>query len=505
MTDPAKSRPTGEEPRISTGVPGLDDVLCGGLTPSRLYLLEGTPGTGKTTLALQFLLEGAARGERTLYVTLSETADELRAAAATHGWALDEIDIYELVDEMGLDPDSEQSILHPSEIELGETVREVIARVEDLKPDRVVFDSLSELRLLAQNPLRYRRQILALKRFFAKRACTVLMLDDKTSEAGDVQLHSIAHGVISLEQAPREFGSERRRLRIVKMRGIKFRGGYHDFALETGGIQVFPRLIAAEHHARFDSKGKSTGSAELDLLLGGGLVPGTNTLLLGPSGVGKTTTGVRCMLAALERGETATYFLFDEGLPTLLTRSATLGMDLAPHIEAGRLTMIQVDPAELSPGEFASVVREAVEGRGSTFVAVDSLNAYLHAMPGEEYLILQMHELLTYLNQKGVTTLLVLGQHGIVGEVRSDVDLSYLSDCILLFRFFEAKGEVRTALSVVKSRVNAHERSIRELRLGPGGVQVGEALGDFEGVLTGLPAYHGKVAMLSGASAGEAK
>lgn len=493
----ATSARSGSGPRISTGILGLDEVLCGGLTPDRLYLLEGTPGTGKTTLALQFLLDGAARSERSLYVTLSETADELRAAAATHGWALDGIDVYELVNELGLDPDSEQSILHPSEIELGETVREVIARVEDLQPKRVVFDSLSELRLLAQNPLRYRRQILALKQFFAKRACTVLLLDDRTSEAGDLQLHSIAHGVISLDQAPREFGSERRRLRIVKMRGIKFRGGYHDFVLETGGIQAFPRLIATEHHATFDPEARSTGSTELDLLLGGGLVPGTNTLLLGPSGVGKTTTGVRCMLAALERGETATYYLFDEGLATVITRSTLLGMDLRPHIEAGRLTITQIDPAELSPGEFASMVRQAVEERGSTFVAVDSLNAYLHAMPGEEFLILQMHELLSYLNQQGVTTLLVLGQHGVIGEVRTDIDLSYLSDCILLFRFFEAKGEIRTALSVVKSRVNAHERTIRELRLSAEGLQVGEALDDFEGVLTGLPAYRGKVAMLS--------
>ncbi|MFB0492090.1 circadian clock protein KaiC [Methylobacterium sp. OAE515] len=498
MTSTTTSRPTGEASRISTGVTGLDEVLCGGLTPSRLYLLEGTPGTGKTTLALQFLREGIARGERALYVTLSETADELGAAAATHGWDLDGIDVYELVDENGLDPDSEQSILHPSEIELGETVREVIARVEETKPDRVVFDSLSELRLLAQNPLRYRRQILALKRFFAKRACTVLMLDDKTSETGDVQLHSIAHGVISLEQAPREYGSERRRVRIIKMRGIKFRGGYHDFVLETGGIQVFPRLIAAEHHASFDARGKSTGSPELDLLLGAGLVPGTNTLLLGPSGVGKTTTAVRCMVAALERGESATYYLFDEGLATLLARSAMLGMDLAPHVEAGRLTITQIDPAELSPGEFSSLARQAVEERGASFIVVDSLNAYLHAMPGEEFLILQMHELLSYLNQQGVTTLLVLGQHGVVGEVRTDVDLSYLSDSILLFRFFEAKGEVRTALSVVKSRVNAHERSIREMKLTTGGIQVGEALTDFEGVLTGLPSYRGEMAMLTG-------
>lgn len=498
MTDTDTALPTSSAPRISTGVPGLDDILCGGLTPSRLYLLEGTPGTGKTTLALQFLREGAARGEATLYVTLSETGQELRASAATHGWSLDGIEVYELVNEMGLDPDSEQSILHPSEIELGETVREVIARVEALKPERVVFDSLSELRLLAQNPLRYRRQILALKQFFARRACTVLMLDDRTSETGDLQLHSIAHGVVSLEQTLREFGSERRRLRIIKMRGIKYRGGDHDFSLETGGIRVFPRLIAAEHHTPFDAKARSTGTGALDLLLGGGLVPGTNTLLLGPSGVGKTTTAIRCMLAALERGETATYYLFDEGLATLLARAITLGMDLTPHLATKRLTITQIDPAELSPGEFSSMVRQAVEERGSSFVVIDSLNAYLHAMPGEEFLILQMHEMLSYLNQQGVTTLLVLGQHGVIGEVRTDIDLSYLSDAILLFRFFEARGEVRTALSVVKSRVNAHERTIREMKLSAQGIQVGEALTDFEGVLTGLPSYRGSVAMLTG-------
>lgn len=484
--------------RASTGIAGLDEVLYGGLTPDHLYLLEGTPGTGKTTLALQFLREGAARGERGLYITLSETADELRNGAASHGWSLDGIEVYELVDEVGLDPDSVQTVLHPAEIEMGETVKAVMARVEDLNPTRVVFDSLSELRLLAQSPLRYRRQILALKHFLARRACTVLMLDDRTSDVSDEQLHSIAHGVISLEQSPREFGSERRRLRIIKMRGFKFRGGYHDFALDTGGLTVFPRLIAAEHHTKFDPTATSTGSAELDLLMGGGLVPGTNTLLMGPSGVGKTTTGVRCMLAALERGETATYFLFDEGLATLLTRAAALGMDLAPHIETGRLTIMQIDPAELSHGEFSSKVRDAVEVRCSTFVVIDSLNAYLHAMPGEEFLILQMHELLNYLNQQGVTTLLVLGQHGFVGEMRVDIDLSYLSDAVLLFRFFEAKGEVRTALSVVKSRVNAHERLIRELKLTSSGLQVGEVLGDFQGVLSGLPSYQGKVAMIGG-------
>lgn len=483
--------------RITTGIAGLDEVLGGGLTRDRVYLVEGSPGTGKTTLSLQFLLDGAARGEAGLYITLSETADELHAVAATHGWSLDALSIFELVSEAGLDPDREQSILHPSEVELGETTRAVMSEVEALRPSRVVFDSLSELRLLAQNPLRYRRQILAFKQFFSSRQCTVLLLDDRTSEPTDLQLHSIAHGVLSLEQEPRTFGAERRCLRVIKMRGIRFSGGYHDFNLDTGGLTLFPRLVAARHHVPFVPVIASTGNAGLDALLGGGLVAGTNMLLNGPSGVGKTTTAVRCMLTALERGERATYYLFDEGLGILLERSLSLGMDLRPHLDSGRLVVQQIDPAELSAGEFLWRVRQAVEA-GSAILVIDSLNAYLHAMPGEKFLVLQMHELLTYLNQQGIKTLVILGQHGLVGNVRSGIDLSYLSDGILLFRFFEAQGEVRTAISVVKSRANAHERTIREFRLGAGGVQVGEALRDFEGVLSGLPIYKGEMSMLKG-------
>ena len=485
--------------RVTTGISGLDEILNGGLTRDRVYLVEGSPGTGKTTLSLQFLLDGARKGETGLYITLSETVDELNAVAASHGWSLDSLVLFELVSEAELDPDSEQSILHPSEVELGETTREVMRKIDELRPSRVVFDSLSELRLLAQNPLRYRRQILAFKQFFASRSCTVLMLDDRTSEPSDLQLHSIAHGVVSLEQVPREFGAERRRLRIIKMRGIKFRGGYHDFVLDAGGLTLFPRLVAADHHAGFNEAPVSTGNRGLDALLGGGLVPGTNTLLSGPSGVGKTTTAVRCMLAALERGERATYYLFDEGLKTLLTRSRLLGMDLQPHIENGRLTVKQIDPAELSPGEFACMARHAVEQNHSTFLVVDSLNAYLHAMPGEQFLLLQMHELLSYLNQRGVKTLLILGQHGVVGEMRSDLDLSYLSDGILLFRFFESQGSIRSAVSMIKSRISAHEHTIREFKMGPGGLQVGEALRDFEGLLSGMSSYKGDVTMLKDA------
>ena len=483
--------------RAPFGVAGLDDILGGGLTPSRIYLLEGTPGTGKTTLALQFLLSGRGIGEQGLYITLSETAQELRAVAASHGWSLDGLSVHELVNEAGLDPQAEQSILHPSEVELGETTRAIMARVETEHPTRVVFDSLSEMRLLAQNPLRYRRQILALKHFFSNRACTVLLLDDQTASGNDLQLHSIAHGVITLEQTAQDFGTQRRRLRVVKMRGIKFRGGFHDFSLDTGGIEVFPSLVAAEHRRDFDAALLATGSAELDALLGGGLARGTNTLLMGPSGVGKTTTAIRCILSALQRGETCAYFLFDEGLATLTARATAMSMDLQAYIESGKLLIRQIDPAEISPGEFSSWVRRAVIDEQATYVVIDSLNAYLQAMPGEKFLLLQMHELLSYLNQLGVVTLLVLGQHGLVGDMRSDVDLSYLSDAILLFRFFEAKGEILTALSVVKSRASAHERTIREFRLGPSGIRVGEALTDFQGVMAGVQSYRGTLAMLA--------
>lgn len=486
------------EPRVPTGVPGLDEILGGGLTRDRIYLIEGTPGSGKTTLALQFLLKGRELGESGLYITLSETEVELRAAAASHGWNLDGISLFELVSEEGLNPDSEQSVLHPSDVELGETTRGVMARVDEIKPLRVVFDSLSEMRLLAQNPLRHRRQILALKHFFASRHCTVLLLDDLTAEDGDLQLHSIAHGVITLQRTPQEYGSQRRRLEVVKMRGIKFRGGFHDFELDTGGVTVFERLVAAHHHADFTEEMVSTGSVKLDALVGGGLSRGTNTLLSGPSGVGKTTTAIRCALSALERGERVAYYLFDEGLPTLLARSKALGMDLRPYLDSGHFLIRAIDPAELSPGEFAYLVRGAVEGEQARFVVIDSLNAYLQAMPGQKFLLLQMHEMLTYLNQQGVVTLLILGQHGFVGEVRSDLDLSYLSDGIVLFRFFEAEGSVRTAISTVKSRTTSHERTIRELRLTDQGIEVGEALTDFQGIMSGLPSYEGKIAMLGG-------
>jgi circadian clock protein KaiC len=483
--------------KVSTGIADLDEILGGGLTGKRSYLLEGTPGSGKTTIALQFLLEGARQGEKGLYITLSETAAELREVAESHHWNLDDIELFELVSEDGLDPELEQSILEPSEVELGETIQGVMECVDRLRPSRVVFDSLSEMRLLAQNSLRYRRQILALKQYFSTRNCTVLMLDDRSSDPTDLQLHSIAHGVITLEQAAQDYGTERRRLRVVKMRGVKYRGGFHDFLIETGGVTVFPRLIAAEHHSSFVKEVMSTGQEQMDKMLGGGISVGTNVLFSGPSGVGKTSTAIQFSLSAIARGEKAAYFLFDEGRATLLTRSKSMGMDLQPHLDSGALKVSQIDPAEMSPGQFASWVRHSVEVDGVKFIVIDSLNAFLQAMPGEKYLMLQMHEMLSYLNQQGVITLLILGQHGIVGDIRSDVDVSYLSDTILLFRYFEAKGDMLKAISVGKSRTTAHETSIREFRLTSHGIVIGDPLRDFEGVMTGIAAYRGTTPLLS--------
>jgi len=479
------------EARASTGIAGLDNILAGGLPQHHLYLVEGTPGSGKTTLGLQFLQKGREIGERGLYVTLSETSAELHQVAASHGWNLDGIDIYDLVSDEGLSEESEQSILHPSELELGETTREVMAMVQERQPARVVFDSLSEMRLLAQSPLRYRRQILALKRFFANRGCTVLMLDDKSGTPGDVHLHSLAHGVISLEQNASDYGPDKRRLRVLKLRGVKFREGEHDFLLDKGGLHVFPRLVASEHPHDFQAVPVTTGTPRLDEVLGGGLVPGSNLLLTGPAGTGKTTTAVSCAVEAMRRGERVAYYLFDEGLGTLRVRSKALGLDIDPYLKSGHLMLHAMDPAELSPGQFAHAVQAAVERDKATMVVVDSLNAYLQAMPGSKFLLLQMHELLAYLNLRGAITLLILSQHGVVGDVRADVDLSYLSDAMLQFRYFEARGSLRKAISAIKSRTQAPESSIREFRLGPDGLEIGDRLEDFEGVLNGVSRYGG--------------
>ena len=484
-----------DAPPVSTGVAALDDILLGGLTPNRVYLVEGTPGSGKTTLALQFLMAGRDRGERGLYVTLSETRDELLAASRSHGWSLDGIDIFELVTpETELEPDNQFTMFQPSEVELSVTTRAVLAEVERTGPTRVVFDSLSEMRLLAQHALRFRRQVLALKQFFTGRRCTVLLLDDKTSETNDLQLQSIAHGVISLEQLSPEYGAERRRLRIIKMRGRKYQGGYHDFTIAHGRTDVFPRLVAAEHRGSFDRGQLPSGIPAIDAMLGGGIESGTSVLLLGPAGVGKSSLAIQYARAAVERGHRAAIFSFDESMETMHQRMDGLGLPIGRCIEAGSLDIQMVDPAELSPGEFAHAVRRVVERTdgqpGATVVVIDSLNGYLNAMPEERFLSIQLHELLTYLGHQGVVTFLVVAQHGVLGAAMlTPLDTSYLADSVVLFRYFESRGEVRQAISVVKKRSGRHERTIREFRMGPGGIAVGEPLCNFHGILTGTPTF----------------
>ena len=474
---------------VSTGVPGLDDVLGGGLTPARLYLVEGTPGAGKTTIAMQFLREGVRNGESVLYVTLSETAEELRGVAASHGWDLSGVHMRELLPtQEALQPDEQYTMFHPSEMELGETTRRIIDDVERLRPTRVVFDSLSELRLLAGNSLRYRRQILALKQFLGGRTCTVLLLDDMTAQTHDLHVQSIAHAVLRLEQLQADYGTPRRRLMVVKYRGQPFRGGFHDYKIVEGGLVVFPRLIAAEHPHPADRRKLPSGIAPLDELLGGGLEKGTSTLFVGAPGTGKSTVAVQFALAAAQRGECAALYVFDESINTLTTRCAGMGMDLAPWIASGHISLRQVDPAELSPGELVHDIREAVRERGVSVVVIDSLNGYLNAMPDERFLIVQLHELLTYLGQAGVATLMVGAQHGLIGsQMQSPVDASYLADAVVLLRYFESDGEVRQAISVMKKRGGAHERTIRDFSMTCDGVHVGEPLRQFRGILTGVP------------------
>lgn len=472
-----------------TGVPGLDNILNGGLTAGRLFLMEGSPGTGKTTMAMRFLMEGAAQGEKTLYITLSETEQELRISAASYGWTFAEsLSIFELLPpENLLDENQQQSLLYSSDLELGETTKLIFGAVEQSGATRIVLDSLSEIRLLAQSSLRYRRQVLALKHYFARRGATILMLDDLTTEALDKTVHSIAHGVIQLEQMTPDYGPERRRLKVVKYRGQAYRGGYHDFVIRNDGATVFPRLVSAEHHREFKRRTLGSGVAGLDALLGGGIEQGSSTLLLGPAGAGKSLLTLQFVKATIERGDKAAMFIFDEELGLLFDRAKPLGYDLRAWQESGKLSIVQLDAAELSPGEFAHRVRASVELSNAQTVVIDSLNGYQTAMPQENSLILHMHELLQFLNRQGASTFLTVAQHGLLGsDMKAPVDVTYLADAVILLRYFEAKSAVKRAISMIKKRTGKHEDTIRQFTIDKG-VQVGEPLIGFHGVLRGTP------------------
>jgi circadian clock protein KaiC len=480
--------------RAATGIQGLDDIIGGGFPRDRFYLIQGEPGCGKTTLALRFLIDGREQGERGLYITLSETKEELNAVADSHGWSLAGIDVLELsAIESKLGNEAANTIFHPAEVELNFVTKVLLEELDRVKAQRVVLDSLSEMRLLTQSALRYRRQMLAFKHHFARNRATVMLLDDMPSDNQDRDVQSLVHGVVELEQMSPLYGAERRRVRIIKLRGAAFRGGYHDFVIRRGGLTVFPRLSAVEHAPSFATDVVSTGLSEFDRLLGGGLHRGTSTLLMGPAGCGKSTLGARITAASCERGERCTVFLFDEILHNYLSRSKALGMDLQQYRDQDLVRIHQIDPAELSPGEFAHMIYREVDERGVRMVAIDSLNGYINAMPGEKLMALHLHELLTYLNQQGVISIMTLAQHGMLGQVQSPIDVTYVADSVLYLRYFENAGTVRQAISVIKKRSGNHERSIRELQITGEGVRLGAPLVEFDGVLTGTPVYHGPV------------
>ena len=474
--------------RVKTGVPGLDDVLHGGLPAAQMYLLEGDPGTGKTTLAMQFIMEGVSRGEKALYVTLSEPRSELESTAMSHGWDTANLPIAEFVPaEAMMTPEQQYTMFHPSEVELSDTIQRLTRLIDDIKPSRVVIDSLSELRLLAIDTMRYRRQLLALKQFFAGRDATVLLLDDRTASGSDVQLQSIAHGVLRLEKVQRTYGITRRHIEIVKLRGTPYREGFHDYIIKTGGMEIYPRLVAAEHSKPFVSERISSGLPAMDEMFGGGISRGSSTLITGPTGSGKSTLAMQFASEAAKRGDKASIFVFDEILRTCLDRAEALGMPVRRQIEEGLLSVSQVDPAELSPGELTSRIRIAVEQEDVRVLVIDSLNGFLNGMPGERDLSLHLHEMISFLNQRGVITFLVVTQHGLVGTMQTDFDVSYLADTVILLRYFETKGTIRQAISVVKQRVGTHERTLREFSLGKDGIVIGKPLAAFRGVLTGIP------------------
>lgn len=481
-------------PLLSTGIGGLDNILRGGLAKGFLYLVEGNPGAGKTTLGLQFLIEGAARGEKGLYLSLAESEAELRGVAASHGFSLDNIAVAKLSPpELAGSEGQHYTVFPPVEVELADVLETLLAKVLEVNPSRVVIDSMSELRMLARDSLRYRRQVLTLKQFFEDRDCTILLLDERMGDSLDGQVQTIAHGVISLDVLPRDYGVTRRRLEICKLRASGFREGYHDYIIVEGGLRVFPRLVSGEHRGPAVSQEPlPSGIAELDALFCGGVQRGTSTLIAGPAGTGKSTIGTQFAYSAAARQERSAVFTFDETLQSYLSRSRGLGMDLEPYLQNKTIHLEQVDPAELSPGEFIDRIYRGVQDRQWRVVIIDSLNGLMTSMSEERALTVQLHEALSYLNQAGVATFLILAQYGVLGaNVSSPADISYLADNVLLLRYFEVAGEVRQALSVVKRRSGPHERSIRELMVRNGKLNIGEPLKDFDGVLTGTPVYQG--------------
>lgn len=491
MTDPTRQA----DSRCETGIDGLNEILGDGLPANCMYLVQGDPGSGKTTLALQFLLEGVRLGEKPLYITLSETKEELVTVARSHGWSLDSISLFELsaIDSL-VRPEARTTVFHPSEVELTKVSEMLQSEIRRIQPARVVFDSLSEFRLMAETALRYRRQLINLKQELAKYNCTALLLDDRMDNSrigGDPHVLSLTHGVIEMEQLSPDYGRSRRRLRVLKMRGMKFREGYHDYSIEKGGLRVFPRILASDHRADFSPQAVSSGNQEFDELLGGGLDRGTTTLIMGPAGTGKSTLAMQYAAQMAQRNESSVLFAFDEIRGIVLARATAVGLDVERHINTGLIDVQQVDPAELSPGEFGMRIREAVEG-GCTLLIIDSLNGYLNAMPGEKYLVNQLHEMSAYLNQKGVVTILILAQYGLIGQAEAPLNLSYLADTVVSVRFFEAAGAVRQALSVIKKRSGGHEKTIREYQLvSDGGLRIGPPLKQFQGVLTGTPSFYG--------------
>lgn len=487
------------DPVSPTGIAGLDEILRGGLPANRLYLLLGAPGVGKTTIALQYLLRGDELGERGLYIALSETRSEIESVARSHGWSLDRLAIFELSAlEQQLAEESQNTVFHPADIELNKTTQLLLQQIQEVKPRRLVLDSLSELRLMSDSALRYRRQMLSLKQFFSGEQMTVVLLDDHSADGGDLHVQSIAHGVVTLEQIVSDYGAEKRRIKINKMRGVNFMGGFHDAMIVRGGVKVFPRLIAAEYERKFIHEKISSGIAELDTLVGGGLHRGTSALLLGPAGSGKSTVALQFAASAARRGEKVMLCLFEENIETMLARAASVGIEVDDLIESKRICVMQIDPAELSPGEFAHFVIEEVRTKGAQLVVVDSLNGYMQAMPDAKFLVIQLHELLSFLNRHGVLTLMTVAQHGLVGQMHAPVDLTYLADSVILLRYFEQGGRIKKAISVIKKRIGSHEDTIREFRIDSSGIRLGEPLEEFHGVLTGTPTFKGRAEQMIG-------